>query len=262
MLLALSVPAFAQPSGGSGSAGGGGKQPSAGSGDKGAYSAPSGSASTDTSASAGQADDFETWLSGSREGQRLSSVRDRLLAIAKPAIEAGVPLQAFVARIREAVAKGVSAEIIVRALEVDANRWEWLAGILKGTDWPPARSAPDLFLGAASALRNGLTQGTVSDVVLYARSSGATAEKAGAALTAAAAVSMVYRVGDFVPDVLGNAAVLIVRSRLKVGQYASIADLANRAKSTGIDAARFINAMEASLGRGGTLADLERILFS
>jgi hypothetical protein len=218
-------------------------------------------AGTDSATAGGGAHEFEVWLANSREGQRLVSVRERLFAIATPAIQAGVPHQAFAARIREAVAKGVAADIIVQALEVDANRWIWLAGILKGADWPPARSAPDLFLGAASALRNGLTQETVSDVVLYARSSRAPAEKAGAALTTAAAVSAVFRTGDSVPGVLGNAAVLIVHSRLKVGQYASIADMASRARSVGINAERFIAAMEASLGRDGNLADLERSLF-
>lgn len=261
ILMALSMPAFAQPPGGSGPAGGGERPASSGGGDKGTYSEPSVRAGTDAATAGGGAHDFEAWLTSSREGQRLVPVRERLLAIATPAIQAGVPHQAFTARIREAVAKGVAADIIVQALEVDADRWIWLAGILKDADWPPARSAPDLFLGAASALRNGLARGTVSDVVLYARSSGASAEKAGAALTTAAAVSTVYRAGDSVPGALGNAAALLVRSRLKVGQYASIVDMASRARSAGIDAERFIAAMEESLGRGGTLADMERSLF-
>jgi len=261
MLVALSVPAYAQPSGGSGSVGGVDKPVGSGGGDKGGYSAPAGRGNPDVAASGAGASDFAVWLSSSREGQRLSSVRERLLAIATPAIEAGVPLQVFSARIREAVAKGVAPDIIVQALDVDAGRWIWLSGVLRGADWPPARSAPDLYLSAASALRNGLTQQTVSDVVTFARSSGAPSEKAGAALTTAAAIATVYRTGDSLPGILGNAAVLMIHSRLNVGQYAAVADMANRARAAGIDAGRFIAAMEASLGRGGTLADLERSLF-
>jgi len=259
LLLALSVPAQAQPSGGSGT--GNDKPVGSGGGDKGGYSAPAGRGGTDMAASGSAAADFEVWLSSSREGQRLTSVRERLIAIATPAIEAGVPFQVFSARIREAVAKGVAPDIIVQALEVDAGRWMWLAGVLRGADWPPARSAPDLYLSAASALRNGLMQQAVSDVVTFARSSGAPAEKAGAALTTAAAIVTVYRNGDSLPGILGNAAVLMIHSRLNVGQYAAVADMANRARAAGIDAGRFIAAMEASLGRGGTLADLERSLF-
>lgn len=258
VVLALAAPAYAQPSGGSGSAAGGDRQVGSDGGDKGGYSLPTGRVGTDAASGVG---DFEAWLGGSREGQRLSSVRDRLLAIAAQAIEAGVPPQVFSDRIREAVAKGVAPDVIVQALEVDTSRWMWLAGVLKGASWPPARSAPDLYLAAASALRNGLTQQTVGDVVVYARSSGAPAEKAGAALTTAAAITMVYRSGDSTPGVLGDAAMLMIRSRLKVGQYAAIADMASRARSAGIDAGRFIAAMEMSLGRGGTLADLERGLF-
>ncbi len=258
IVLAFSAPAYAQPSGGSGATAGGDKPVGIPGGDKGGYPAPAGRAGLDAASGDG---DFEAWLGSSREGQRLSSVRERLLAIATQAIEAGVPPQVFSARIREAVAKGVAPDIIVQALDVDASRWIWLAGILKGADWPPARSAPGLYLAAASALRNGLTQQTVGDVVVYARSSGAPAEKAGAALTTAAAITMVYRTGDTMPGVLGDAAMLMIHSRLKVGQYAAIADMASRARSAGIDAGRFIAAMEISLGRGGTLADLERGLF-
>lgn len=265
-LASLSTTVFGQPSdgsGGPGATGGGDRQTGSTEGDKSTPPAPVGRAGGSSGvgrAGSGFAD-FEAWLTSSREGQKLASVRLSIIDIARPAIGAGVPHQAFAARIREAVAKNVAADIIVQALAADASRWIWLAGALRGAAWPPASSAVDFYLAAASALRNGLGQEAVGDVVLYARSSGAPAEKAGAALTAAAAVSAVYRDGDSIPGALSTAAALIVRSRLRVGQYASIADMASRARSAGIDAASFMAALQATLGRGGNLADLEHSLF-
>lgn len=266
-LAALVIPAFGQPSGGAGGSsatGEGDRQTGSTGGDKGAGTASAGRAGGGTAgidAAGNGFAEFESWLTVSREGQKLASVRLRIIDIARPALEAGVPQEAFAARIREAVAKGVAADVIVQALEADASRWVWLAGLLRGSPWPPARTAADLYLAAASALRNGLGQEAVGDVVLYARSAGAPAEKAGAALTAAAAVLAVYREADAASGTLDAAASLIIHSRLKVGQYASIADAANRARSAGIDAARFMAALQATLGRGGTMTDLERALF-
>lgn len=206
---------------------------------------------------------FSSWFDTSKEGRVLASVREALMGLVTRAMKAGVPYEAFIARIKEAVAKGASPDTVVKALSEDAARWIWIAGLLDGSSWPPASVAPGFYVATASALRNGVDEASVRALVLWARDSGAGAEKAGAALTAAAAVSTALRSGSggLGAGDSGGAALLLVRSRLRVGQYQAVADMARRAAAAGVGADRFMAALGATLGTGGSLADLERALF-
>lgn len=199
---------------------------------------------------------FDQWLSSAREGARMESVRGRLKSAAKAALEAGVPLEAFIARIQEAVAKGASPETVAAAIEADAARWIWLAGLLDGGTW--GASAPGFYLAVAAAFRNGLNEAAVIDVVSWARASRSTTEKAGAALTAAAAISAAFGARD---ARIGAAARVLAASRLKPGDYDDVAALAARAAAAGMGTARFLAALESTIGSGRPLADLEKTLF-
>ena len=266
VLAVISSPLYAQPSGGSEpSRAGGGSKPagteseSGGKGEPGASTSQPGSKPMIAGSSA--IHEFDMWLESSREGRLLSSVRDRLLAIAKPALEAGVPMEAFMSRIREAVAKGADKELVIDALEADATRWIWIAGIIRGTSWPPSRSAAGFYIAFSAALRNGLAEAEAHGLVLWARDSRASAEKVGAAMTTAASVAMAYRAGESgLAARLGGSAGILARSRLSVGEYSAIVELASRASSGGIDGWRFMAALEATIGRGRTLAEFEKAL--
>jgi hypothetical protein len=190
------------------------------------------------------------------EGSRLASVRERLRTLAGPALRAGVPLDAFVSRVREAVAKGAPPVLVAEAIESDAAAWIWLAGILADGTWPPENAATDLYLAVATAFRNGLDTGAVSGLVSWARVSGSRTGKAVAALATASAIS-----SEFGASGAGDVARIVAASRLKIGRYDDVAALAARAAASGIGADRFDSALAATLGAGGSLADLERALF-
>jgi len=200
---------------------------------------------------------FDDWLASSTEGARLERVRGQLRKLASAALGAGVPLEAFTARIREAVAKGASPETVVSAIQTDSVRWIWLAGLVDDS-WPPARNEAEFYLAVAAALRNGLGDDAVREIVAWARATRASAGKAGAALTGAAAVSSAFGVQE---TGHGSCARTLATSKLRVGEYDAVAALAARAAVAGIDYGRFLAAMEATIGRGLPLSELEGTLF-
>ncbi len=206
--------------------------------------------------------ELRAWLASSKEAAGLGAVRDLLWSIAEPALDEGVPAGAFISRIREAVAKGAVPEVIVKALEADAARWIWVARIVQGSSWPPSKSAVDFYLASSTALRNGLAEPAARSLVGWAVESGASAEKIGAAMTTAASVAIAYRAnGSASGTPLGDAAGILARSRLRVGQYSIVAELAVRASVAGIDAGRFMISLEATIGRGRSVAEFEKALF-
>jgi len=202
--------------------------------------------------------EFNSWLVTSKEGARLGSVYERLRKSAAPALAAGVPLEAFKARIREAAAKGAAPDIVAAAMEADAARWIWLAGLVRNRAWPPAKTAAGFYLSAASALRNGLGETAVRDLVIWSAVSHIDSKRAGAALTAAVSLSAALGTRGEQSD---SAAVLLASSKLSIGQYDSVTALANRAVAAGISADRFMSSLEATIGKGRTLADMEETLF-
>lgn len=273
MLLAIGVGAFAQ--GGQGSGGQSdqaaqGKEQPDGTPAAAASASASGRAGADTgerrsSAARGESDEatraraeleFMRWLDSYMPGGELETTRARLREMAAVAIEAGVPADAIKARIREAVAKRVSAETMLRAIEEDALRWRWVARLLDGSDWPPDDRVAELYLAVSTALRNGVGEGPVAGLVSWAKGTNADPAKAGAALAAAASISAAYRGAG-----AGDAALTLLRSRLRVRQYSAAVELAVRARTAGVTPERFMEALEATLGRGGSLRDLERALF-
>jgi hypothetical protein len=199
---------------------------------------------------------FGAWLSNAKEAARLAGVAARLKLIAGPALEAGVPVEAFIARIREAAAKGVQADVLVQAIEEDASGWTWLAGVLRGSSWPPQTASTGFYVSAAIALRNGLDRVAVQEVVEWASGSRASAEKTGAAMTTAAALAS--RLRD--PAVGGEIARVLSRSRLKVGQFPEVAELVSKAAASGVGHGRIMAALGSTIGRGSTLAALEKAL--
>jgi hypothetical protein len=199
---------------------------------------------------------FGAWLSNAKEAARLAGVAARLKLITGPALEAGVPAEAFIARIREAVAKGVQADVLVQAIEEDASGWTWLAGVLRGSSWPPHEASPGFYVSAAIALRNGLDRAAVQGVVEWASGSRASAGKTGAAMTTAAAIAS--RLRD--PAAGGEIARVLARSRLKVGQFPEVAELVSKAAASGVGHGRIMAALGSTIGRGSTLAVLEKAL--
>lgn len=198
-----------------------------------------------------------SWLETSREVSRFLSVRDRLLAAAVPAIEAGAPAEAFRIRLREAAAKGASPETAAEALEADAARWTALARSL-GPEWPPASKSAAFYVSAALAMRNGIELEAVTGVAGLARSGKASPERAAAALTAAATLRASIALS---PAEAGRAALAVAASRLRVGDFDELAGLAERAARSLVSPFLFLAALESTLGSGGTLKDLERRLF-
>lgn len=273
MILVTSVGAFAQGGQASGgqpdqaaqekeapaapsASGQAGSKPDRAGADTGARLSSEARGSTDEATGARAELEFRRWLASYLSGGELEETRSRLEAIAVVALRAGVPADAFKARIREAVAKRATSETMLRAIEEDARRWVWLAGLLDGSAWPPGDRAAELYLAASTALRNGVAEASVAGLLSWARDTDADAAKAGAALTTAASLSMTFR-----DAATGDAALTLLRSRLRVRQYSAVVELAVRAQSAGVTPLRFLEALEATIGQGGSLRELERALF-
>ncbi|MBN1242767.1 MAG: hypothetical protein JXA15_08675 [Spirochaetales bacterium] len=200
---------------------------------------------------------FGRWLETSGEVSRFLPVRYRLLAAAVPAIEAGAPAEAFRIRLREAAAKGASPETTADALEADAARWTALARLI-GTDWPPASKSAAFYVSAALAMRNGIELEAVAGVAAWARAEKSSPERAAAALTAAATLRAAISLS---PAEAGRAALAVAASRLKVGHFDDLVELAERAARSGLSPFLFLAALESTFGSGEGLEDLERRLF-
>lgn len=197
--------------------------------------------------------EFSSWLSGSPEAARFAGAREALAAMAERAAGAGVPLGAIMLRVREAAAKRVDPETLVAALELDLARWIELAALLRGTGWPPTAHAPEFFVAAGAALRNGLDAASLSELMSWSIRAKAAPERVGAAMIAAAGlVPALGRSGA------ARAALALAASRLRPGEFDAAAASLVSASARGARAAELIAALEDVLGRRGTLRDLER----
>jgi len=253
LVAALAVSAYAQP-------GGRPAQPqSPGSG----VDTPSAQGAEDKTrerSGSGQADSgmdaLRSFLGSAEAGYLDAGTKTAILELAAPALAAGVPEGAFSQRIREAVAKRASPAAILDALAVDADAWTRIVRLPGFDVWPPSDKASVFYLSAGAALRNGLGLEAVRGVHAWAMASGGDPERAGAALTAAAAVA--YAFGQPCRDDLAR---IIAASRLHVGQFGHVAEFARRAGSAGMGTDAFGMAVADVLASGGNLSALERRLF-
>lgn len=197
--------------------------------------------------------EFSSWLSGSPEAARYAGARDALAAMAERAAGAGVPIEALMLRVREAAAKRSDQALMLAALEGDLARWIELAALLRGTAWPPAAQAPEFFVAAGAALRNGLDAASLSELMSWSIRAKAAPERVGAAMIAAA--GLVPALGR---DGAARAALALAASRLRPGEFDAAAASLASAAARGARAAELIAALEDVLGRRGTLRDLER----
>jgi len=248
-------PGGAMPGGGTPGAGSAPMDPGSGSPDR-SGGALSG-AGTRSGPGPGAIESFGRWLETAREVARFLPVRDRLFAAAVPAIEAGAPVDAFRIRLREAAAKGATPETAAEAIEADAARWTALARSL-GPEWPPASKSAAFYVSAALAMRNGIGLDAVTAVGSWSRSAKASPERAAAALTAAATLRASIALS---PAEAGRVALAVASSKLKVGEFDALAELADRAARAGVTPFLFLAALESTLDPGGGLKDLERRLF-
>lgn len=201
----------------------------------------------------GQSAEFYAWLQGSPESLRYAGARDSLAALAERAAEAGVPLGALMLRVREAAAKRSDQALMLAALEGDLARWIELASLLRGTAWPPAAQAPEFFVAAGAALRNGLDVSTLGKLMSWSARAQAAPERVGAAMIAAAGLVPALGRGE-----AARAAQALAASRLRPGEFDAAAASLASAAARGARAAELIAALEDVLGRRGTLRDLER----
>ena len=206
---------------------------------------------------------FLLWLETSEEGRPFASIRERLVTLLRISFEAGVPPDAFFTRIREAVAKGADPETILNAMEIDTNNWIWLSGILKNGNWPPAAVAGNFYIAVSSAFRNGVNKETIRELAEWSRDSKVKAEKAGAALTAAASVFAIFNLnknydGSENPS---SIAIILLKSRLQVRQYYELAGLAQKAYTNNYDIDQFMVIFKNVIQKGGTFNDLSRSFF-
>ena len=201
-------------------------------------------------------DALRAFLGSAEAGYLGSDTRSAILELAAPALAAGVPEGAFRQRLLEALAKHANPTAILEALTTDTEAWTRIAGLPGFDAWPPSDKASAFYLSAGAALRNGLGLDSVRGVHAWALASGGDPERAGAALTTAAAVA--YAFGRPCPDDLAR---LVAASRLNVGQFGRLAEFARRAKSSGLTADAFCMAVAEVLASGGNLSALERRLF-
>jgi len=159
-------------------------------------------------------------------------------------------------RMKEAKAKNVAPDVFIRALEADTVRWQRIAALLGDSRWPPAARAPDFYIAASNALRNGVDEGTISTLITWALASKGTPERAGAVLMSVSSLTGLMDGAE-----LSRTAGLIAASRLRVGDFDDLAALLKRAAAVGRSSAELLAAMEAVLGSRGTLRTLERRLF-
>ena len=206
--------------------------------------------------SAGSQLRFGLWLEGSPEGQRYQSVATRVQVLAAAAGEAGVPLEALMTRMKEAMAKNVAPEVFVQALEADVGNWLLVAALLGGTRWLPAEKAPAFYSAAGNALRNGVGMQTVSTLTSWAMAFRGTSERVGAVLMSVSALS-----GLMDSLEISRCAVIMASSHLRVGEFDSCAALLKRASAAGRTSSELLAAMEEVKDGRNFIRNLERRLF-
>ncbi len=205
--------------------------------------------------SAAQQKQFGGWLSGSPEGRRYQSVETRVRELSDLASASGVPLEVFMIRMKEAMAKNIAPGIFIGALETDSVQWVRIAALLGENDWPPASKAPDFYISASNALRNGVTEEAISTLITWALASRGAPERVGAVLMSISSLTGLMDTTE-----LTRTAGLIASSRLRVGEFDDLAALLKRAAASGKTSTELLAAMEAVLGNRSALRDLERRL--
>lgn len=201
------------------------------------------------------AKELEAWFEHSGQAARLGEPGGALLDRARAAISAGVPAAVFSERLREAAAKGVAPATAVAAITVDSERLARLAAVLSEEGWPPGHTAVDFYLAAAAAMRSGLSEGEVVSTAVLAAEKRRNAKATGVALTTAAAASSVFGVP------LTGLASGLVGSSLYVNDYSTIVELAHRAIAESVDAERFMEVFNHTIGRGASLWRFRITLF-
>lgn len=201
-------------------------------------------------------DQFRTWLANSSEGRWYAGISSHIEDIAQKIDGAGIPMEVIRIRMREAQAKKVAAEVFAEALATDASHWARVSALLGDERWPPASKAPDFYIAASNALRNGVNEAAISALITWALESRGTPERAGAVLMS---VSSLTEILD--PAGTGRAVALIGASRLRVGEFDDLVALLKRASAAGLASTDLIAAMDTVLGNRGTLRSLERRLF-
>lgn len=200
-------------------------------------------------------DQFSSWLASSSEGRRYAGVAHQIEDIAQRIGRAGIPLEVIKARMREGQAKRVGAEVFAEALILDANHWIRVASLLGDARWPPASKAPDFYIAASTALRNGVDDAAISTLIAWALTSRGTPERAGAVL-----ISISSLTGLMNSVQLSRIAGLMAVSRLRVGDFDDLAAALQRAAAGGRSASDLLTVLEEVLGNRGTLRTLERRL--
>lgn len=198
---------------------------------------------------------FGDWLAASPEGLRLAEYWADIEALAYASLAAGVPVDAYKLRIKEAAAKGVAPAIVMAALREDARHWDKVGAALWDKGWPPMEKAPDLFIASATALRNGLAFSAALELFEWAAPARAQSERVAAVLKALTLIvaSLPLNAGE-----AGQAALELAKSRLPVGQFDELAGLAAAAAMRSVPPGDFARALIEALRQAKPLEALAR----
>jgi hypothetical protein len=202
------------------------------------------------------AERFSKWFSASAEGRRYAVVATQIQALSEEAGSRGVPPDVFRLRLQEASAKNVSPDIVMDALQADVKRWERIAAMIGDTPWPPSAKAPDFYIAAGNALRNGVDENGLRNLIDWTVANRSTPERAGAVLTSASTLVWVFDSRS-----LDVAMRVIAASRLRVGEFDTLVALLRRASASGRGSTDVLGALESVIGSGGSIRTLERLLF-
>ncbi|HAE20777.1 MAG TPA: hypothetical protein DCG47_00415 [Spirochaetaceae bacterium] len=216
-----------------------------------------GSSALNDSRQAAERKQFLNWFVSSQEGLRLAAHRADIEALAYASIAVGVPVDAYKLRIKEAAAKGVAPPVVLAALREDARLWDELGNALSDKGWPPAPKAADLYIAAATALRNGLALSVVLELFGWAAPARAQSERVGAVLKA---LTLIVAKLPMEERDAGRLALELAKARLAVGQFDELAALAGAAAGRSIAPGEFARVCVEVLRLSKPLEELARRL--
>jgi hypothetical protein len=210
-------------------------------------------------ATASPEEDFALWYANDKNAAIRGASEAAVLDIFLPLVREGFPQGLIQRRISEAASKKVAAAQALEAFRRDADDFRFLMERAKAARWPIESSRESFYSDASAALRNGLGRHAVETVFSLSRMVKLDPKRAGAALTAVSALKAGYRVADEDAAALAGA---LASARIPAKKIPSVLDLAAKARSSGMQETEIISRMLDALKAGGSIADVEKVLFA
>lgn len=198
------------------------------------------------------------WLSSAAEAKPYASISARLVSFAETVAAAGVDEKLYLDRLIEGVRKRAPAERIEKAMEEEASRLVFLAGVLDSSGLRMSSASRDrALIDGSLVLRASVSREEFAAAARTAAARNAAVDRVGATLSVLASVDPGRVVDSGLRLELAES---IALSSIKTDRIDSIAAVFSRGRSFGLLPDRIARIVVTELASGGSLSAIDSAL--